>query len=337
MVDKIISFDIPGIMSCQQNRFPMLFIDKITECVPLKYAKGYKLFSYNEWYFHGYETSSPKVWNVIQVEAMSQAFLMTFLSSENSKGKVAMSNKFNKVQFLRKIEPGDKLELEATLDSYRHGIAKGSVIGYVDGEKACSMDCIIIVPDFFEKFQHALPQIDIDRTSYNQSIKEFESFKENNFELYNTDFGIEKIRECLLNKYPWLFLDKVKGICPGKSVRVIKNFTYNEHFFPAHFPDDPSVPGFLQIETCMQAFLLTFLSLDDYKKRETADRSLMNVQLKRKIIPGETLEIFAFLDRFSRGVAKGRVESYVDGEQAISFEVTAIVVGELDIFKPKIN
>lgn len=336
MKNQIISFDIPGIMSCQQNRYPMLFVDKITECVPLKYAKGYKLFSYNEWYFHGYDTSSPKVWNVVQVEAMSQVFLMTFLSSENSTGKVAMSNKFDKVQFIRKIEPGDKLELEATLDSYRHGIAKGSVIGYVDGEKACSMDCIIIVPDFFEKFQHALPQIEIDKTKYNQSIKEFEDLGEENSKLFQSDYGIEKIRECLLNKYPWLFLDKVRGIYPGKSVRVIKNFTYNEHFFPAHFPEDPSVPGFLQIETCMQAFLLTFLSLDDYKRRETADRSLMNVQVKRKIIPGETLEIFAFLDRFSRGVAKGRVESYVDGEQAISFEVTAVVVGELDIFKPKI-
>ena len=75
----------------------MLFVDKITECVPMEYAKGFKLFSYNEWYFHGYETSSPKVWNVIQVEAMSQVFLMTFLSSEESKGKVAMSNKFNNV------------------------------------------------------------------------------------------------------------------------------------------------------------------------------------------------------------------------------------------------
>ena len=335
MENQIISFDVPGIMSCQQNRYPMLFVDRITECLPLKYAKGYKLFSYNEWYFHGYDTSSPKVWNVVQVEAMSQVFLMTFLSSEKSKGKVAMSNKFDKVQFIKKIEPGDKLELEATLDSYRHGIAKGSVIGYVDGEKACSMDCTIIVPDFFGKFQHALPQIEIDKTKYNQSIKEFDDLGEENLKLYHSDYGIEKIRECLLNKYPWLFLDKVIGICPGKSVRVIKNFTYNEHFFPSHFPDDPSVPGFLQIETCMQAFLLTFLSLDDYKRRETADRSLMNVQVKRKIVPGETLEIFAFLHRFSRGVAKGRVESYVDGEQAISFEVTAIVVGELDIFKPK--
>ena len=52
MENLSLSFNIPGIMKCQQNRYPMLFIDKVTECVPLKYAKGYKLFSYNEWYFH---------------------------------------------------------------------------------------------------------------------------------------------------------------------------------------------------------------------------------------------------------------------------------------------
>ena len=87
----------------------------------------------------------------------------------------------------------------------------------------------------------------------------------------------------------------------------------------------------------MQSFLLTFLSLDEYKKRETAGRLLMNIQLKRKIVPGETLEMYATLDSFSRGVAKGHVESYVNGEQAISFEVTAVVVDELDRFKPKMK
>ena len=95
------------------------------------------------------------------------------------------------------------------------------------------------------------------------------------------------------------------------------------------------MPGFIQIECCMQAFLLTFLSLEEYKKSETADRSLMNVQVKRKIVPGDTLEMFATLERFSRGIAKGRVESYVDGEQAISFEVTAVVVDEFNKFIPK--
>ena len=325
MEPQVLSFDIPGIMSCQQNRYPMLFIDRITECVPLKYAKGYKLFSYNEWYFHGYETTSPKVWNVIQLEAMAQVFLMTFLTADECRGLVAMSNKFNMVQFFRKIEPGDKLEFEATLDSFKHGVARGKVKGHVNGQLACSMECTIVVPDLFGKFQHAL------------ALKSTKELKKIEPQHRNIDFGIDRIRECLLNKYPWLLVDRVNDIEPGKYVKAIKNFTYNEAFFPAHFPGDPSVPGFIQIECCMQSFLLTFLSIEQYKRHETADRLLNNVQVKRKIVPGETLEMFATLDRFSRGVAKGRVESFVNGEPAISFEVTAVIVDELDKFKPKMN
>ena len=114
MANKVLSFNIPEIMECQQNRYPMLFIDRITECIPLKYAKGYKLFSYNEWYFHGYEISSPKVWNVIQIEAMSQIFLMTFLTVKENRGYVAMSNKFNNVQFSEKLSQERDLILKQT-------------------------------------------------------------------------------------------------------------------------------------------------------------------------------------------------------------------------------
>ena len=74
----------------------------------------------------------------------------------------------------------------------------------------------------------------------------------------------------MLNKYPWLFIDSVIDIEPGKFVKAIKNFTYNEEYFPAHFPGDPSVPGFIQIECCMQAFLLTFLSLEEYKTEKVS-------------------------------------------------------------------
>ena len=323
MENQVLSFDIPGIMSCQKNRYPMLFIDHISECVPMKYAKGYKLFTYNEWYFHGYETNSPKVWNVVQIEAMSQVFLMTFLAAESNRGYVAMSNKFDNVQFFKKIEPGNRLDLEANLDSFRRGIARGSVRGYVNGDLACSMECTIIVPKLFGAIHHKFPK---NPTGEKERYVIPKS---------SIDFGIDKIRECMLNKYPWLLLDQVIDIRPGEYVNAIKNFTYNESFFPAHFPGDPSVPGFVQIECCMQSFLLTFLSLDKYKKRETADRLLNNVQLKRKIIPGEILEMKASLDRFSRGIAKGHVESFVNGEPAVSFEATVVIVDELDRFKPK--
>ncbi|WP_215377002.1 3-hydroxyacyl-ACP dehydratase FabZ family protein [Polynucleobacter asymbioticus] len=320
-----ISFDIPGIMACQQNRYPMLFIDRVTECVPLKYAKGFKLFTYNEWYFHGYETASPKVWNVVQIEAMSQMFLMTFLSEEKFRGLVAMSNRFDKVQFFRKIIPGERLDLEATLESFGRGVARGKVKGEVNGVLTCSMECTIVIPEFFADFKQSLAN--------NTASKVVSNITAGNV----INFGIENVKECLLNKYPWLLLDGATEIQPGKFVKAIKNFTYNEHYFPAHFPGSPSVPGFIQIECCMQSFLLTFLSLDQYKRRETADRLLNNVHLRRKIVPGDTLEMHASLDSFSRGIARGRVESYVNGEQAISLEVTAVVVDELEKFRPKLK
>jgi len=323
MNDEVVSFDIPGILACQKNRYPMLFIDRVTECIPGRFAKGFKLFSYNEWYFHGYETSEPKVWNVIQIEAMSQMFLMTFLSIESNRGLVAMSNRFNNVQFLRKISCGERLDLEATLDGFSRGVARGTVKGFVDGVLACSMECVIVVPEFFPKFNAHQTKLNTDNVT--QSM----------IERKRIDFGISKIKECLLNKYPWLFVDRVLDIEPGKYVVAQKNFTYNEDYFPAHFPGAPSVPGFIQIESCMQTFLLTFLSLDGYKRRETADRLLNNVLVKRQVIPGDSIEIRATLTSFARGVAKGRVESFVDCEAAVSFDVMAVVVGELDKYTPK--
>lgn len=325
MDSEVLAYDIPGIMACQKNRYPMLFIDRVTECITGKYAKGFKLFSYNEWFFHGYETDAPKVWNVIQIEAMSQLFLMTFLSKEDLKGSIAMSNKFDKVQFFKKIEPGDRLDLEATMLSFGRGVAKGKIFGSVSGEKACSMECTIIVPNLFGNFLNTSSKLNKPKKTTSIAPKS------------EIDFGIEKIRRCLLNKYPWLFLDKVLEITPGKSVKAIKNFTYNESYFPKHFPEDPSVPGFIQIEACMQSFLLTFLSLEEYKRKETADRVLNNVLVKRKIIPGETLEMFATLDFFNRGIAKGKIESFVDGDPAVSFEATVVIPDVMDKYKPKVS
>jgi len=83
---------------------------------------------------------------------------MTFLTVKENRGYVAMSNKFNNVQFFRKIEPGERLDLEANIDSFRHGIAKGRVEGKVSGALACSLEATIIVPDIFNEFQKRLPK-----------------------------------------------------------------------------------------------------------------------------------------------------------------------------------
>ena len=70
------------------------------------------------------------------------------------------------------------------------------------------------------------------------------------------------------------YINDIKNNVEYDSYKIFnldKNFTFNEHFFPSHFPNDPNVPGFIQIETCFQAFLLTFLSIDNNKGKEVKD------------------------------------------------------------------
>jgi 3-hydroxyacyl-[acyl-carrier-protein] dehydratase len=286
MLNDSFVFDIPGIMSCQKNRYPMLFIDRIIECIPRKYAKGYKLFSYNEWFFYGHKRNSLKVPSSILIEGMSQTFLMTFLADDEFRGSVTMSYKYDNVQFLRRILPGERLDFEANLESFGRGVARGNVKGFVNGMLACYMECTIVIPKLLVNLQRSL-------------TKKTGIYVENTIvQDLHPQFSIFEIEECLPNNHLLIYIDIVHDIQPGKFVKVMKNFTFNEHYFPNHFPEDPNVPGFIQIECGLQSFLLTFLSLDQYKKSETTNRFINNIQLKRKIVPGDSLELHAYLDSF---------------------------------------
>jgi 3-hydroxyacyl-[acyl-carrier-protein] dehydratase len=138
------------------------------------------------------------------------------------------------------------------------------------------------------------------------------------------------------NRYPVLLIDKIIDLVPGERAVGIKAFTYNEWFFPGHFDDEPLVPGFVQIESLVQTFILTFLCKDEYKGMKTNFVSINNIRFKRKIVPGEVLRVEAKLKSFKRGIAIGRADSYVDGDAACSAEFVIAVPAVLDQFKPKL-
>lgn len=148
-------------------------------------------------------------------------------------------------------------------------------------------------------------------------------------------FDIMGIQECQRNRYPMLFIDKVTEAVPGKYAKAVKSFTYNEWFFPVHFEDEPNVPGFIQLEALAQTFLMTFLTLDEWKGSKAVNNSINNVRFKRKIVPGDTLEIHAVLESFRRGIAKGRVESFVSGEAAASAEFVTVIPSVLNGLRPR--
>ncbi len=148
-------------------------------------------------------------------------------------------------------------------------------------------------------------------------------------------FDINGIKACQQNRYPLLFVDKIYDVIPGVSAKGIKSFTYNEWFFPAHFEDEPSVPGFIQIESLVQTFIMTFLTLDEHRGKKTNFVSIENVKFRKKIIPGDQLEVHARLDSFKRGIAKGSVESFVSGEPACRADFIVALPDVLNYFKPQ--
>ena len=150
--EKIFNLDAYEIQQYQQNRYPLLFVDKITEAMPGKYAKGYKNFSYNEWFFPAHFEDEPNVPGFIQVEALTQVFIMTFLTIPEYKGKKTGFVAIKNAKFKRKIIPGDVLETEALLESFKRGVAKGKAIGYVNGDVACTVELEIVIPDVMNQY-----------------------------------------------------------------------------------------------------------------------------------------------------------------------------------------
>lgn len=147
------NLDAYEIQKYQQNRYPCFFLDMVTVAVPGRYAKGYKNYSYNEWFFPCHFADEPNVPGFVQLEMMTQMFLMTFLTMPENKGKKTCFISINNAKFKLKIIPGMRVDLHAELKSYRRGIAIGSCVGYVNGEEACSVELMVGIPDVLNQFK----------------------------------------------------------------------------------------------------------------------------------------------------------------------------------------
>lgn len=144
-----------------------------------------------------------------------------------------------------------------------------------------------------------------------------------------------EIQQYQQNRYPLLFVDKITEVLPGKYAKGYKNFSYNEWFFPAHFEDEPNVPGFVQIEALTQVFLMTFLTIPEYKGKKTGFVAIKNAGFKKKIIPGDILVTKATLEFFKRGFAKGKTVGYVNDEVACTIEIEIAIPDVMNQFMPK--
>lgn len=127
-----------------------------------------------------------------------------------------------------------------------------------------------------------------------------------------------RIRELLPHRYPMLLVDKI--IERGENYIVgVKNITANEPFFPGHFPQEPVLPGVLQIEAMAQTGgLLVLSTVDNPELYSTYFMKIDNVKFRQKVVPGDTL-IFhvSFMTELRRGMAVMKGLAFV-GEKIVS-------------------
>lgn len=100
---------------------------------------------------------------------------------------------------------------------------------------------------------------------------------------------VNRIRELLPHRYPMQLVDKVIALGPTSIVGV-KNITSNEPFFQGHFPQEPVMPGVLQIEAMAQCGgLLVLNTVEDPEKWSTYFLKINDVKFRQKVVPGDTL------------------------------------------------
>ena len=137
-------------------------------------------------------------------------------------------------------------------------------------------------------------------------------------------FDVNEIMKLLPHRYPFLLVDRVTEIDPGKKIVGLKNVTINEPFFPGHFPGHPVMPGVLIVEAMAQtAAILVYSSSDDNKDKITYFVGIDNTKFRKPVVPGDQLRLELEVIGCRRGIYTFSGKAYVEGKLVTESELRA--------------
>jgi UDP-3-O-[3-hydroxymyristoyl] N-acetylglucosamine deacetylase/3-hydroxyacyl-[acyl-carrier-protein] dehydratase len=143
-------------------------------------------------------------------------------------------------------------------------------------------------------------------------------------------FTVEQIEKILPHRYPFLFLDKIIELSDTVIVGV-KNITFNEWFFPGHFPGNPVMPGVLQIEALAQTGGILCINAMPEGNYDTYFLKIDNCKFKQMVKPGDAMILKMELTApIRRGICEMRGTVYVNGKVATEADLVAQVVKRAD-------
>ena len=133
---------------------------------------------------------------------------------------------------------------------------------------------------------------------------------------------IKEIMELLPHRQPFLLLDTVEELEPGKRATARKCVTYNEPFFNGHFPQEPVMPGVLVLEAMAQTGAVAVLSLPEYKGKTGYLGGIRSARFRGKVVPGDVLVLEVEMIRQKGPMGIGAAKATVDGKIVAEAELT---------------
>jgi 3-hydroxyacyl-[acyl-carrier-protein] dehydratase len=147
------------------------------------------------------------------------------------------------------------------------------------------------------------------------------------------NIDINEILKLLPHRYPFVLIDRVLDFQPGQFIKAVKNVTINELYFTGHFPNNPVMPGVLQLEAMAQALaLLAFKTLQETGAVVTGKEifyfaGVDKARFKHPVVPGDQLIIDIEMSKQKGTIWKAKGTVKVNGELACSAELTAAYMG----------
>lgn len=135
-------------------------------------------------------------------------------------------------------------------------------------------------------------------------------------------YNSNEIAEILPHRYPFALVDRIVDGEPGEWAKGIKCVTVNEPFFQGHFPQKHVMPGVLLIEALAQVGGVAILALPENQGKLAFLGRVKDARFRRQVVPGDVVEIECRLTRRRGPIGVGECEAKVNGEVAVTAEIT---------------
>ena len=125
---------------------------------------------------------------------------------------------------------------------------------------------------------------------------------------------LKEIMACVPHRYPFLLVDRIQELVPGKSVVAIKNVSMNEPFFQGHFPGEPVMPGVLILESMAQAGAMMMLNAPELRGTISFLTTVEKAKFRHPVRPGDQMVLYTEMYRLRGQMGKVKARAEGDGQ-----------------------